>query len=42
VTYSIAAFEPATGELGAAVQSHWFSVQLAPHSDELLFWAADA
>ena len=25
-TYSIVALEPATGELGAAVQSHWFSV----------------
>src|SRR5215208_3530556 len=25
-TYSIAAFDPETGELGAAVQSHWFSV----------------
>jgi uncharacterized Ntn-hydrolase superfamily protein len=25
-TYSIVAFDPATGELGAAVQSHWFSV----------------
>lgn len=26
MTYSIVAFEPATGQLGAAVQSHWFSV----------------
>jgi uncharacterized Ntn-hydrolase superfamily protein len=26
VTYSIVAFDPETGELGAAVQSHWFSV----------------
>jgi uncharacterized Ntn-hydrolase superfamily protein len=26
VTYSIVAFEPATGAFGAAVQSHWFSV----------------
>jgi uncharacterized Ntn-hydrolase superfamily protein len=26
VTYSIAARDPATGELGVAVQSHWFSV----------------
>lgn len=26
MTYSIVAFEPATGEFGAAVQSHWFSV----------------
>jgi uncharacterized Ntn-hydrolase superfamily protein len=26
VTYSIVARDPATGELGAAVQSHWFSV----------------
>ncbi len=25
-TYSIVAFDPRTGELGAAVQSHWFSV----------------
>jgi len=25
-TYSIVAHDPATGELGAAVQSHWFSV----------------
>ncbi len=25
-TYSVVAFDPATGELGAAVQSHWFSV----------------
>jgi uncharacterized Ntn-hydrolase superfamily protein len=25
-TYSICALDPATGELGAAVQSHWFSV----------------
>src|SRR3954466_14273134 len=25
-TYSIVARDPATGELGAAVQSHWFSV----------------
>jgi len=25
-TYSIAARDPATGELGVAVQSHWFSV----------------
>src|SRR5919206_3110749 len=25
-TYSIVAFDPETGELGAAVQSHWFSV----------------
>ncbi|HEX9901700.1 MAG TPA: DUF1028 domain-containing protein [Acidobacteriota bacterium] len=25
-TYSIVAFDPATGQLGAAVQSHWFSV----------------
>jgi uncharacterized Ntn-hydrolase superfamily protein len=25
-TYSIVAFDPSTGELGAAVQSHWFSV----------------
>jgi uncharacterized Ntn-hydrolase superfamily protein len=25
-TYSIVAFDPATGELGVAVQSHWFSV----------------
>lgn len=25
-TYSIVAYDPATGELGAAVQSHWFSV----------------
>jgi uncharacterized Ntn-hydrolase superfamily protein len=25
-TYSIVAFDPATGEHGAAVQSHWFSV----------------
>jgi uncharacterized Ntn-hydrolase superfamily protein len=25
-TYSIAALDPETGELGAAVQSHWFSV----------------
>jgi uncharacterized Ntn-hydrolase superfamily protein len=25
-TYSIVALDPATGELGAAVQSHWFSV----------------
>ena len=26
MTYSIVAFDPATGELGAAVQSRWFSV----------------
>ena len=26
MTYSIVARDPATGELGAAVQSHWFSV----------------
>lgn len=25
-TYSIVAYDPATGEMGAAVQSHWFSV----------------
>ncbi|MFN2382813.1 MAG: DUF1028 domain-containing protein, partial [Gemmatimonadota bacterium] len=25
-TYSIVARDPATGELGVAVQSHWFSV----------------
>ncbi len=25
-TYSIVARDPATGEMGAAVQSHWFSV----------------
>lgn len=25
-TYSIVAYDPATGQLGAAVQSHWFSV----------------
>lgn len=25
-TFSIVAFDPATGQLGAAVQSHWFSV----------------
>lgn len=25
-TYSIVAFDPATGQLGVAVQSHWFSV----------------
>ena len=25
-TYSIVAFDPETGEMGAAVQSHWFSV----------------
>src|SRR3954470_5310933 len=25
-TYSIVALDPATGELGVAVQSHWFSV----------------
>src|SRR5215207_6588733 len=25
-TYSIVAFDPGSGELGAAVQSHWFSV----------------
>src|ERR687886_1105653 len=25
-TYSIVALDPTTGELGAAVQSHWFSV----------------
>jgi uncharacterized Ntn-hydrolase superfamily protein len=25
-TYSIVAFDPVTGELGVAVQSHWFSV----------------
>ena len=28
-TYSIVALDPATGELGAAVQSHWFSRRLA-------------
>ena len=26
MTYSIVARDPATGELGVAVQSHWFSV----------------
>ena len=26
MTYSIVAFDPATGELGVAVQSRWFSV----------------
>ena len=26
-TYSIVARDPATGELGVAVQSHWFSVR---------------
>src|SRR3954463_2755886 len=26
MTYSIVARDPGTGELGAAVQSHWFSV----------------
>ena len=25
-TFSIVAYDPATGQLGAAVQSHWFSV----------------
>ena len=25
-TYSIVAFDPETGQLGVAVQSHWFSV----------------
>ena len=25
-TYSIVAYDPATGEMGVAVQSHWFSV----------------
>ena len=25
-TYSIVARDPATGEMGVAVQSHWFSV----------------
>src|SRR5205085_9524077 len=25
-TYSIVAYDPATGQLGVAVQSHWFSV----------------
>ncbi len=25
-TFSIVALDPATGELGVAVQSHWFSV----------------
>jgi uncharacterized Ntn-hydrolase superfamily protein len=33
-TYSIVAFDPETGELGAAVQSHWFSV------GSLCTWAA--
>src|SRR5574339_21707 len=32
-TYSIVARDPATGELGAAVQSHWFSV------GSLVIWA---
>ncbi|MEA2482258.1 MAG: hypothetical protein QOC55_205, partial [Thermoleophilaceae bacterium] len=26
MTYSIVARDPATGQLGVAVQSHWFSV----------------
>ena len=30
-TYSIVALDPETGELGAAVQSHWFSRRLALH-----------
>jgi len=25
-TFSIVAFDPATGEMGVAVQSHWFAV----------------
>src|SRR4030042_1252375 len=29
-TYSIVAYDPATGELGAAVQSHWFSAGPPP------------
>ncbi len=33
-TYSIVARDPATGELGVAVQSHWFSVgQVVPWAD---------
>lgn len=33
MTYSIVARDPATGELGVAVQSHWFSV------DSIVTWA---
>src|SRR5690606_6189536 len=33
-TYSIVARDPATGQLGVAVQSHWFSVgQLVPWAE---------
>ena len=32
MTYSLVARDPATGELGVAVQSHWFSVgSIVPH-----------
>ncbi|MEA2444734.1 MAG: hypothetical protein QOJ12_2026, partial [Thermoleophilales bacterium] len=34
MTYSIVARDPDTGELGAAVQSHWFSVgQIVPAAE---------
>ena len=32
-TYSIAAYDEKTGELGVAVQSHWFSV--APYGNDI-------
>ena len=35
-TFSIVAFDPATGQLGAAVQSHWFSV------GSIVIWAEPA
>lgn len=39
-TFSIVARDPATGELGVAVQSHWFSVgPIVPWAESLpLFW----
>ncbi|MEA2143642.1 MAG: hypothetical protein QOI64_2072, partial [Solirubrobacteraceae bacterium] len=34
MTYSIVARDPETGELGVAVQSHWFSVgQIVPSAE---------
>ncbi len=36
VTYSIVARDPQTGELGAALQSHWFAVSAVGTADAVL------
>ncbi len=42
-TYSIVAYDPKTGQLGVAVQSHWFSVGFlvpwAKAGDSMLFFS---